>query len=275
MIEDFGDARVLITGAADGIGFALAQALQAAGARVFLSDIAAEKLKERAGELGAPSAPCDVSDAAAVEELVERAESEIGPLSLLCANAGVMVPGSILDARQEDVDFVMGVNVWGVVNACRPFVRRLRAAGRGGALLLTGSEHSLANPGYLRSVPLHVYNLSKHAVLSIGDSLRAELAADDISVSVLCPGPVVSGLATNSDAFRPSRFGKTPAGVELDLSGVDTERLGQLYVPASRAAEIALAGLRAGHFVIPTHAFQQADVDERHRDVTAGFALLG
>lgn len=273
-MDDFRGKAALITGAADGIGLALAQGLVAAGARVFLSDIAAEKLKQSADAIGMPSAPCDVSDADAVDELVDRAWAEIGPIDLLCANAGVIVSGSILEARRQDIDFILGVNLWGVVNACRPFVRKLREAGRGGALLLTGSEHSLANPPYLRSVPMHLYNMTKHSVLSIGDSLRAELASDDIQVSVLCPGPVVSGLNTNSSEFRPPRFGETDASAELDLSGVDTDRLRGLYVPAARAAEIAMKGLKAGAFVIPTHAFQKDDVEGRYREIAAGFELL-
>ncbi|MCA9502120.1 MAG: SDR family oxidoreductase [Spirochaetaceae bacterium] len=275
-MDDWRGRTALVTGAADGIGFALCEALVARGARVFMSDVAAERLKERAASLGAACAPCDVSDAAAVDELVSRAWSELGPLDLLCANAGVIVPGSILDAKQADIDLVLGVNVWGVVHACRAFVRRMRETGRGGEMLLTGSEHSLSNPAYLRSVPMHLYNLSKHAVLSIGDSLRAELEPEGIRVSVLCPGPVVSGLLENSNAYRASRGGGTKRDPSSpDLSDVDTERLAKLYMPASRAAEIALAGLRAGAFVIPTHAFELEDAEARFRDVRAGFELLG
>ncbi|MAG30262.1 MAG: hypothetical protein CL908_05120 [Deltaproteobacteria bacterium] len=273
-MSDFEGKVALITGAADGIGFALASALGRAGARVFMSDIAADKLEERAAEIGAANAPCDVSDADAVAELVDRAWTEVGPIDLLCANAGVMVSGSILEARQEDIDFIFGVNIWGIVNACRPFVRKLRETGRGGAMLLTGSEHSLSNPQYLRTVPMHLYNLTKHAVLSIGDSLRAELASDGVQVSVLCPGPVVSGLATNSSEFRPARFGQAVEAGPPDLLGVDTDRLAELYIPADRAAEIALKGIREGVFAIPTHAFEKDDVDARHRELLAGFDLL-
>jgi NAD(P)-dependent dehydrogenase (short-subunit alcohol dehydrogenase family) len=204
----------------------------------------------------------------------ERAWREIGPIDLLCANAGVLAPGSVLEASAQDIDWIFSVNVWGILHACKPFVRQLRAAGRGGFILMTGSEHSLSNPRYLRSVPLHLYNMTKHAVLSLADSLRAELGPDDIGVGILCPGPVVSGLAENSGAARPSRFG---GPIELEIGEIgesDTARLASLTMPASRAAEIALKGIRAGAFVIPTHAFEQEDVDARHRDITAGFELL-
>jgi NAD(P)-dependent dehydrogenase (short-subunit alcohol dehydrogenase family) len=274
-VEGFEGRHALVTGAAGGIGAALAEALVDSGASVFVSDIDAANLEQTAARIGAASAPCDVSDEEAVAELVERAASELGGLDLLCANAGVIVPGSILETRREDADYLLGVNVWGVVNSCRPFVRRLREAGRPGTILLTGSEHSLSNPAYLRSAKLHLYNLSKHAVLSIGDSLRAELASEDIGVSVLCPGPVESGLNANSEARRPARFGAQP---QLDLSSVDRETiegLGDLYMPALQAAEIALRGLAAGRFVIPTHGFEREDVEARYAEILAGFELLG
>lgn len=271
---DFEGKAALITGAADGIGAALAEALVAAGARVFASDVDAEKLSKTAARIGAASAPCDVSDAEAVAELVDQAWQACGGLDLLCANAGVLVPGSILETSREDADYIFGVNLWGVVHSCRPFARKLRASGRKGTFLLTGSEHSLSNPGYLRGAPLHLYNLTKHAVLSIGESLRAELGPEGHQVSVLCPGPVESGLSQNSEAQRPPRFGaqRTP-----DFSRVDPkvlETLGSRYMSAAEAAQIALNGLRAGSFLIPTHLFQKDDVDARYQDALAGFGLL-
>ena len=278
-VDDWMGKAALVTGAADGIGAALAEALVRAGARVFASDINATKLEETAARIGAAHAPCDVSDASAVEDLVERAWSELGPIDLVCANAGVIVPGSILEVTPADIEFIFGVNVWGIVNVCRPFVRKLAESDRAGYALLTGSEHSLSNPAYLRGAPLHLYNMTKHAVLSIGESLRAEhggsrLGAPRLGVSVLCPGPVESGLSENSEARRPARFG--PQG-KVDFSRVDQgalANLGSLYLSAARCAEIALAGIRAGAFIIPTHAFEKEDVDARYAETLFGFDLL-
>lgn len=272
--QDFEGRTALITGAADGIGAALAGALVEAGAKVFLADIDAEKLKATAERLGAEYAACDVADEAAVEAVVARAWDVLGAVDLLCANAGVIVPGSLLEVDRGDFDFGFGVNVWGILHAVRPQARRLRESGRTGTFLLTGSEHSLANPHYLRPLPLHVYNMTKHAVLSIGESLRAELGPEGMGVSVLCPGPVESGLTENSNAARGERYG-TPKAIDFGkLDPKVLEGLGDAYIPAAEAARIALRGLAAGAFIIPTHAFQRDDVDARYRETIAGFDLL-
>ena len=273
-IQDFDGKGALVTGGADGIGAALAGALTAAGAKVFLADINEGKLKETAERLGCEHAVCDVTDEAAVEELVESAWAALGSVDLVCANAGVAVGGSVLDADRSDFDFGFGVNVLGVLHTIRPQARKLRERGQTGAFLLTGSEHSLSLPIYLRPVPMHIYTMTKHAVLAIAEGLRAELGAEGHGVSVLCPGPVTSGLAENSTAARPDALGDPKA---LDLSKIDPQAIQELmaaYIPAEKAAEIALRGLREGAFIIPTHAFQRDDVEARYQETIAGFALV-
>ena len=274
--ERLDDKAVLVTGAADGIGLSLARACAAAGARVFVTDIAEEKLAKCAAELDAPHASCDVSDEAAVEAVVARAWDAVGPVDLLCANAGVVKLGSVLEASRKDIEWIFGVNVWGVLNATRPFVRRLREAKRPGHVLMTGSEHSLSNPAYLHWMPNHVYNMTKHCVLSMADGLRVELEPEDIGVSVLCPGPTVSGLGGNSGAFRPERFGgPTDFGVPTaDADEATLKHIASLYLPAEEVAGIALAGLAKGLFVIPTHAFMREDAEARHAEILRGFGAL-
>ncbi|MFK7898588.1 MAG: SDR family oxidoreductase [Myxococcota bacterium] len=270
----FDGKTALITGGADGIGAALAEVLSSQGVRVFIADIDPDRLKATAERLGCESAVCDVTDEAAVEELVESAWAALGSVDLLCANAGVLIPGSLLEVDRRDFDFGFGVNVWGIIHAVRPQVRKLREKGRTGHFLLTGSEHSLANPSYLRPLPLHLYNMTKHSVLSIGESLRAELGPEGHGVSVLCPGPVESGLSENSTAVRPDAFGDPKT---VDFGKLDPEvlaNLGDGYIKAVEAARIALRGVSVNAFVIPTHAFQREDVDARYKETIAGFDLL-
>jgi NAD(P)-dependent dehydrogenase (short-subunit alcohol dehydrogenase family) len=273
--EKLADKGVLITGGADGIGRALAGVFQSGGARVFIADIAEARLAETASALGCASAVADVTDTGAMEALVDQAWGEVGPLDLLCANAGVVRPGSLLDASREDIDWHFDVNVWGVLNVCRPFVRRLRAERRPGHVLMTGSEVSLSNPAYIHEAQVHVYNMSKHAVLSMADVLRSELAPEGIGVHVLCPGPVSTSLAESSAASRAIRLGGEGEG-EVVRPEFDEEKaalMESMLRSPDQIAATALAGLRDGLFVIPTHPHIESDARARFMEIERGFPV--
>jgi NAD(P)-dependent dehydrogenase (short-subunit alcohol dehydrogenase family) len=268
------DKRVFITGAADGIGAALARRLRASGARVFLCDVAEERLRETANALDAPFAACDVRHTTTLARVVERAWRELGGLDLVCANAGVISRGPLLEASREDLDFIFGINVWGVLDTCRPFVRLLRENRRPGHILMTGSEAALSYPPLIHGMQIGAYLMTKHGVLAIAEALRVDLRDDGIGVSVLCPGPVATSLSQNSSALQPS---STAAG-SGSSTGLDTstgERLRALSVTPDVIAERALAGLSRGLFVIPTHPHIGADVDRRYAEIRAGLAALG
>jgi NAD(P)-dependent dehydrogenase (short-subunit alcohol dehydrogenase family) len=273
-LEKLGEAGVLITGGADGIGLALARALRASGARVFLTDVAADKLAANARAIGAGHAVCDVTDAEALAQVVDRAWREIGPLDLLCANAGVVAQGSLLSARREELDWIFEVNVWGILHAVRPYVARLRATRRAGHILMTGSETSLSYPGFTRGVPIHAYLMTKHCVLAMADALRVELAPEEIGVSVLCPGPVDTALGENSGRARPARFGGPASAGASALDPGIARSMSDLRRSPDQVAAVALAGLRRDLFVIPTHPHIRADAAERFREIERGFEEL-
>ncbi|MBY0400829.1 SDR family NAD(P)-dependent oxidoreductase [Myxococcota bacterium] len=274
------DKRVFVTGAADGIGAALARALRAAGARVFLTDIAEERLRETASALEAPSVACDVRNPTSLARVVERAWRELGGLDLVCANAGVVVQGPLLETSREELDFIFGINVWGALDTCRPFVRLLKENRRTGHILLTGSEAALSYPELIRDMQIGAYLMTKHSVLAMADGLRADLRGDGIGVSVLCPGPVATSLSQNSSALRPNRSGAASAAASSPAAtaGLGSEaqtRVGALAVSPDQIAAHALEGLRRGLFVIPTHPHIGADVDARYAEIRAGLDALG
>lgn len=261
---------VVVTGGGNGIGAALAIEAAARGAStVAIVDIhedAATRIAEQiAADGGAATVhPCDVADAAAVDALADRLATTHGLPSLAIANAGVMVPpGPLLDTTPADIEWLVGVNLRGVIHTLQSFGRRMVASERGGWLLATASEHALGVPHHFGAP----YTASKHAVLGACDVLRGELP-DHVGISVLCPGLTNSQL-WNSTAIRPNEFGGALDGDPQ--SGAFMESAG---MPAATVAERAFDGAEAGHFLIPTHYNARTYAEARAVEVAAAFERL-
>ena len=225
----FGTA--VVTGAASGIGRALADRLAAGGTRLVLADLPIPALDEAAAELRATAVPTDVADSAAMEALAAAAPET----DLVCLNAGVvgLSLGAPWEVGHDEWDRVFAVNVGGVVNGLRAFVPRLLAAGRPAHLLITASLAGLATfPGG------GAYGASKHAVVAVAEHAALVLSGTGIGVTVLCPALVRTALS--------------PVGAD----------------PADVAAE-ALAAVAEGRFVVMPDEWRQA-VRERGDVLVAG-----
>ncbi|MEN9717201.1 MAG: hypothetical protein RIQ99_79 [Pseudomonadota bacterium] len=136
--------RVVITGAASGIGKALAEMLSTQGAQLLLADIESERVADlTAGLKGAIAATCDVSDHASVEALAEAAQSALGGVDLVFANAGTILNGPLVKSTPEEFDWLMGVNLRGAWSSLTIFARAMLAQDEGGRICVTASEHSL------------------------------------------------------------------------------------------------------------------------------------
>ena len=196
MITEFEGKHAVVTGAASGIGLALAEAFVALGMRVVLADVNADALAGQVARLTAGGAevigaPTDVTDPAAVDALADRAETAFGPVHLLVNNAGIVRSGSMWELPLEEWHRVIDTNLWGVVHGIRSFVPRMIAAGVNGHIVNTGSMASVVpHPG------IGPYVASKHAVLGVSDGLRAELtnAGVPIGVTIVMPGLVATGM---------------------------------------------------------------------------------
>lgn len=189
--ERFGGQLVLVTGAASGIGKAIALAFAEAGARVVAVDRDAEGAAgtaELSLRIGAPEAwpeTVDVSDGPAMEALAARTLDRYGVPDVVVNNAGIGLAGSFLDTTPEDWKQVLDVNLWGVIHGCRLYGRQLVERGEGGHIVNTASAAA-----FLPSRALPAYSTSKAAVLMLSECLRAELAPHGIGVSAICPGLV-------------------------------------------------------------------------------------
>jgi len=214
---DFGDTLVSVTGAGSGIGRETAFAFARHGAELVVSDIDEATVKETAAEIAARGGVAhayvlDVSDAGAVEAFAERVSAEHGVPDVVVNNAGIGAAGGFLDTPAEEFDRVLDINLGGVVNCCRSFGRRLVERGTGGYIV---NVASMAAYSPLQS--LSAYCTSKAAAYMFSDCLRAELDADGVGLTTICPGVI------NTNIISTTRF-SAPAGKDENVD----DRRGQI-----------------------------------------------
>jgi len=186
-----GYRRAVVTGAASGIGRALAVRLAEAGTRLVLADLRAEPLAAVAAELQATAVPTDVSILGEVQTLADAAPDT----DLICLNAGVVGSlGDPWDISVADWDAVFAVNVGGVLNGLRAFVPPLLASGRPANILITASLAGLAGFGGIGA-----YGPSKHTVVAVAEQAALSLVGTAITVTVLCPSLVRTGMSEIGD----------------------------------------------------------------------------
>ena len=248
---EISNKRVLITGGASGIGWALAERLLAVGCRVMICDFNEQALDDKA-ELELPDLAvrfCDVSDRSQVDKLAEDAWQQLGGIDLLFANAGVGVPLSPLLQQQDDhARWVFDVNFFGAWNTIQVFAPRMLSQGTPCHFTVTGSENSICVPAPL----LGAYNASKHAVLGLTETLELE-TPDFFGVSILCPALVATNIAQSLTRI-PEIYGG-PVAVPSGAGG-------RGFTP-EQVADSTLAGIQSGDFYIFSHHCNQAMIEAR------------
>ena len=268
-----------ITGGASGMGLAMARSFAAAGMKVAIADVEQDALDRVKAEFNASNAEVitlqvDVTDRAAMEAAADATEAAFDKVHVLVNNAGVAVTGSLDQMSYEDWDWVMGVNLDGVVNGLQAFVQRIKAHGEGGHVVNTASlAGHFAIPG------LGVYTATKYAVVGISETLRADLKQHDIGVSVLCPG-VVNTNIFDSGRNRPSHLqGETDtAKMVLSEDVAEPEREQRMAEMMARALDPAVVGdmvlhsIQEDEFYIFSHPEIEPMVSGRAAEVTDAFA---
>ncbi|MBW2271862.1 MAG: SDR family NAD(P)-dependent oxidoreductase [Deltaproteobacteria bacterium] len=260
----------VITGAASGIGRAFAERFAAAGMKLVLADVEKEPLEAVSAALAEggseiESAVIDVREPSALAGLAERCEARFGGAHLLCNNAGVGVGGPMWEVTPKDWDWIIGVNLVGVINGIHAFVPSMVASGEPGHVVNTASIAGLTCPAFLGP-----YNVTKHAVVALSESLLNDFRATgaSIGVSVLCPGWVQTRIH-ESDRNKP-------AGTPADSSdpNLDAMRkvLGDLVsggITPQQVAEQVLEAVLDDRFWIRTHPEMEPDVRSRCERIIA------
>ena len=254
-MEHLRDKVAFITGAASGIGFGIARACVAAGMRVVITDVRGSALAAAAAALAAPGSVVlplvhDVSDRRQWAACAERVRGELGGVDLLCSNAGVNFVGPLQQATYEDWDFALGVNLGGAINAVHTFAPSMSNSGRGGHIVITASVS-----GLFAGAGAGVYGTSKFALVGLAESLRADLRASGVGVSVLCPGPVKSELFESTQQVRPASLASSGSVPVVPNGTLRAET--PIFRTAPSGAEIGayvLEGVRRNDLYILTHA---------------------
>jgi len=262
----------VVTGAASGIGGALAERFVAEGMAVALADVEEDALAARARALASTGARVlavrtDVSRAADVEALAEHALAAFGAIHVVCNNAGVFTGGLTWEAPLADYEWVLGVNVWGVIHGIRTFVPILLRQGTAGHIVNTASMAGLTAMPYAG-----IYHMSKHAVIGLSECLHHELTLSGalVKVSVLCPEMV----ATHIDAAernRPAHLrlaNRTPTVSEEVISTAMRENI-RTGAPPAEMAERVVQAIRAERFYVLSDDIWRRVCETRLDDIRA------
>ncbi|MGC4993519.1 SDR family NAD(P)-dependent oxidoreductase [Nocardia salmonicida] len=225
-------AKAVVTGAGSGIGRAFALELAARGGQVVCADIDKDRaeqtvrLIERVHGATAHALFCDVASRSDMESLALHTELLLGgPPTLVVNNAGVGIGGSpVGDIGLDDWQWALGINLWGVVHGCELFTPQLRAAGRGGIINVASAA------GFAAAPTMGPYNVSKAAVMSLSETLAAELTGSGVAVTVLCPTFVKTNVA------RDGRIDATAMNLAETLmrwTGYSPERVARMTLDAN------------------------------------------
>jgi NAD(P)-dependent dehydrogenase (short-subunit alcohol dehydrogenase family) len=274
-VQDLAGKVAVVTGGASGIGLAMARRFGAEGMKVVLADIERGALEQAAAVLVAEgvdvlAAPTDVSLAEEVDALAATTLAHFGDVHLLCNNAGVGSRGlPIADLPLRDFEWVVAVNLFGVIHGLRAFLPHLRAND-------VGHVVNTASMSGLYHLPrMGPYNASKAAVVALSETLLFELQAEGsgVGVSVLCPSWVRTNIST-SDRNRPERFAygldTDQMAAQAEYKAKRREQLATIALDPAAVADQVCDAVRANRFYVITHRESLPEFGDRAKRILAG-----
>jgi NAD(P)-dependent dehydrogenase (short-subunit alcohol dehydrogenase family) len=270
-MKDFKDKVAVITGGASGLGLAMARRFATEGMKLVLADVEEEALRKVETEFRKAGTPVigirtDVSRAQDMERLAEKTLATFGGVHLLCNNAGVGPGGVVWESTVADWEWVLGVNVWGVIHGVRVFLPIMLRQDADSHVVNTASVAGLL------SVPnMGIYCVSKHAVVTLTECLYHDVAqrSSRVGVSLLCPAYVPTGII-DSERNRPALLRntqrvKTPE--ELAREEVMRKAVLSGKISAEQVAQMVFDAVQSNRFYILTHPKIKGAIQMRMEDI--------
>ena len=277
MMESFEGRTAVLTGAGSGFGLEVARAAARRGMRLVLVDVQQDALDAAATELGAAGAELlarrvDVADAAQMQALADAVQARFGAPHLLFNNAGVSSGGLLWENTLRDWQWVLGVNLWGVIHGVHCFVPMMLEAARRDPAWRGHIVNTASMAGLLTPPNMGVYNVSKHAVVSLSETLYQDLrlVTGQLGASVLCPYFVPTGIS-QSERNRPQDMAQEAMTASQRVSHAMTDKavLGG-RVSAAEVAQQLFEAVQAGRFYIYSHPQALGNVQRRMQAIVAG-----
>ncbi len=277
MIQDFKNKTAVLTGAGSGFGLECARIGAAHGMNLVLVDVQQDALDAAEAEMKASGVKVlarrvDVSDAAQMEALALEVQQTLGAPHFVFNNAGVGSGGLIWENSVADWEWVLGVNLWGVVHGVRLFTPMMLAAAKADPAYQGHIVNTASMAGLLNAPNMGIYNVSKHAVVSLSETLYQDLklVTDQVSASVLCPYFVPTGIS-HSQRNRPAGMADEQA-TQSQLIGqaMGAKAVSSGKVSATQVAQMVFDAVAADQFYIYSHPRALGNVQTRMGAIVAG-----
>jgi NAD(P)-dependent dehydrogenase (short-subunit alcohol dehydrogenase family) len=268
-MDHFEGKAAVITGGANGIGFATATEFARRGARVVLADVDKPSLEQAVARLHAQgfdahAVTCDVRQLDEMVHLANESFRLLGQVDIVFSNAGIVVAGPIAEMTHDDWRWVIDIDLWGSIHAVEAFLPRLLEQGAGGHIAFTASF-----AGLVPNVGLGAYSVAKYGVVSLAETLAREVKDDGIGVSVLCPMVVETKLVSNSERIRGADYGLASTAVVTEGPGPAPSQEDTLSV--DEVARLTADAIVANRLYVLPHAAARASVRRRFERIDHTF----
>ena len=274
MIQDFAGKTAVLTGAGSGFGLECARIGARRGMKLVLVDVQQDALDKAAAELQAAGAEVlalqvDVSDAGQMAHLAHRVQDRFGAPHFVFNNAGVGAGGLVWENTVQDWEWVLGVNLWGVIHGVRLFTPLMLAAAQKDPAYRGHIVNTASMAGLLTPPNMGIYNVSKHAVVALSETLYQDLSlvTDQVGASVLCPYFVPTGIH-QSERNRPAQLAAAkPTRSQLIGQAMSDKAVSSGKVTAAEVAQKVFDAVATNQFYIYSHPKALASVQTRLEDI--------